>query len=281
MITPAISICVPAYNAAAWIEQTLDSVLCQTRGDFELLVLDDCSVDDTLSLVRRYQDSRIRVLTNESNRGAEASWNRLLAEARGEFVKLLCCDDLLYPECLAVQARVLEDPARRSVGIVCGPRDIIDDAGRVLVRRRGLRPMAAAAGREIVRRIVTSGRNLLGEPLTVLFRRDLLQTVGGFDAIQPYCIDMDMWCRLLAVTDLAVVPETVGAFRVSLSSWSFRLAGRQASQDRAFFSRVRSQIVPEVPAWQLRLGQFRCTRDAFLRQLLYAWLRRPGRMPCS
>ncbi len=277
MTTPTISICIPAYNAAAWIEQTLDSVRCQTRGDYEVLVLDDCSTDDTLAVVRRYEDARIRVLENEQNRGAEASWNRLLVEARGEFVKLLCCDDLLYPDCLAVQAQVLEDSTRKSVGVVCGPRDIIDDSGRVLFRRRGLRPTAAVAGQEIIRRIVSSGRNLLGEPLTVLFRRDLLQTVGGFDASQPYCIDLDMWCRLLAVTDLAVVPDTVGAFRVSVSSWSFQLAGRQASQDRAFFARVRSEITPDVPVWQLWLGQVRCTRDAFLRQLLYAWLRRPGR----
>lgn len=276
MSRPAISVCVPAYNAAAWIGATVDSVLAQTRGDFELVILDDRSADDTLAVLRRYDDPRIRLLVNERNTGAEAAWNRVLAEARGEFVKLLCCDDILYPDCLERQARRLEDPAHPGIGVVSGPRDIIDEAGRMLVRRRGLARPAVLHGRDVVRRMVASGRNLLGEPLTVLFRRDLVRTVGGFRATEPYCIDVDMWCRLLAVSDLAVVPDPVGAFRVSLSAWSFRLAGRQAAQDRAFFARVRNALVPEVPGWRVWLGQARCTRDAFLRQVLYAWLRWRG-----
>ena len=276
MSRPAISVCVPAYNAAAWIGATVDSVLAQTRGDFELVILDDRSADDTLAVLRRYDDPRIRLLVNERNTGAEAAWNRVLAEARGEFVKLLCCDDILYPDCLERQARRLEDPAHPGIGVVCGPRDIIDETGRILMRTRGLARPAVIHGLDVVRRMVASGRNLLGEPLAVLFRRDLVQTVGGFCAAEPYCIDVDMWCRLLAVSDLAVVPDPVGAFRVSLSAWSFRLAGRQAAQDRAFFARVRDALVPEVPGWRVWLGQARCTRDAFLRQVLYAWLRWRG-----
>jgi glycosyltransferase involved in cell wall biosynthesis len=94
---PAISVCIPTYNAALWIAATIESVLAQTRRDFELVILDDCSGDDTLSIVRQYEDPRIRLLVHERNMGAEAAWNRLLAEARGRFMKLLCCDDLIHP----------------------------------------------------------------------------------------------------------------------------------------------------------------------------------------
>lgn len=269
MSRPTISVCIPAYNAAPWIGATIESVLAQTRRDFELLILDDCSTDGTLDIVRRYDDPRISLSVHDRNLGAEAAWNRLLSAARGEFVKLLCSDDLIYPHCLARQAAALEAEDHDGVGLACGPRDVIDGRGRVLLRGRGLRRRGRFAGREIVRRMVQQGRNLLGEPLAVLFRRGLADRVGGFDATQPYCIDVDMWCRLLAVSDLAVVEEVVGAFRVSRSSWSVRLAGRQAAQDRAFFARVRQTIVPEVDRWRLALGQLRCTRDAFLRQLLY------------
>jgi len=93
--------------------------------------------------------------------------------------------------------------------------------------------------------------------------------VGGFNAAEPYCIDIDLWCRLLAVGNLWVVPETVGAFRVSRSSWSFRLAGKQAAQDRAFFARTREALAPSMPRWQVWLGQARCTLDALLRQCIY------------
>jgi glycosyltransferase involved in cell wall biosynthesis len=268
---PAISVCIPTYNAAPWIAATIDSVLAQTRRDFELVILDDCSADDTLSIVRQYDDPRIRLLVHERNQGAEASWNRLLAEARGRFMKLLCCDDLIYPTCLERQAAILEDPARSTVAVVTGPRDIIDDTGTVIVRRRGLKQAGRIEGQTMIRRVVASGRNWIGEPLAVLFRRDIAVALGGFDAAEPYCIDIDLWCRLLSKGDLWVVPETVGAFRVSRSSWSFRLAGKQAAQDRAFFARIRDQLAPSLARWQLWLGQARCTRDAFMRQVLY-WL---------
>jgi glycosyltransferase involved in cell wall biosynthesis len=271
---PTISVCIPTYNAARWIDATIRSVLEQSRGDFELLILDDASTDDTLEIVRRHDDPRIRLLVNATNRGAEASWNRLLAEATGRFVKLLCCDDLIYPDCLAEQAAVLENPAHAAVSIVAGPRDIVDEAGGIIVRRRGLRRPGRIDGRTMIQRIVASGRNWIGEPLTVLFRRQLAVQAGGFDAAVPYCVDIDMWCRLLAVGDLYVVPETVGAFRVSRSSWSFRLAGKQAAQDRVFFAGVRTRHAPTMPRWRLWLGQARCTRDAFLRQAVYWWLGR-------
>jgi len=266
---PAISVCIPTYNAAPWIAATIDSVLAQTRGDFELVILDDCSADDTLAIVHGYHDPRIRVLVHERNLGAEAAWNRLLAEARGRFMKLVCCDDLIYPTCLEIQAAVLEDPARAGVVIVTGPRDIIDDGGDIIVRRRGLTPAGLIAGEAMIRRMVRTGRNWIGEPLAALFRREAAVGAGGFDAAEPYCIDIDMWCRLLAAGDLWVVPETVGAFRVSRSQWSFRLAGKQAAQDRAFFARIRDTLVPAMPLWQVRLGQARCTRDALLRQCIY------------
>ena len=265
----AISVCIPTYNAAPWIAATIESVLSQTRRDFELVILDDCSVDDTLSIVRRYDDPRIRLIVHERNMGAEASWNRLLAEARGRLMKLLCCDDLIYPTCLETQAAILADPAHAGVALVTGPRDIIDDAGAVIVRRRGLAQAGRIGGQTMIRRVVASGRNWIGEPLAVLFRRDVAVALGGFDAAEPYCIDIDMWCRLLGEGDLWVVPETVGAFRVSRSSWSFRLAGRQAAQDRAFFARIRDRLAPSMPRWHVWLGQARCTRDALLRQCVY------------
>ena len=269
MNEPAISVCIPTYNAAPWIAATIDSVLAQTRRDFELVILDDCSADDTLAIVRRYEDARIRLLVHERNVGAETAWNRLVAEARGQFMKLLCCDDLLYPTCLENQTAILEDSTHAGVSLVTGPRDIIDDTGSVIMRRRGLTQPGPIPGPNMIRRIVRTGLNCIGEPLAVLFRRQLAANAGGFDARYPYCIDIDLWCRLLAAGDLWVVPDTVGAFRVSRSSWSFRLAGKQAAQDRAFFARTRDRLAPSMPRWQLWLGQARCTRDALLRQCVY------------
>ena len=115
------------YNEEDNIARTLD----QLTWARQVLIVDSGSIDDTLEIVRRFDDPRIRLLVNETNRGAEAAWNRLLAEATGRFVKLLCCDDLLYPDCLALQAAVLESPAHAAVSIVAGPRDIVDESGAI------------------------------------------------------------------------------------------------------------------------------------------------------
>lgn len=273
MSAPAISVCVPAFNAARWIEATIESVLAQTHDDFELLILDDASQDETVLLARRFTDPRITILQHDTNQGAAATWSRLLQEATGRYVKLLCCDDLLYPSCLKQQAAALDNPENHAVSMVCSPRDIIDEAGRVLFRRLGLTRPGRLFGQRLIRQIVASGKNLIGEPLTVLFRREAGLSVGGFNATQPYCIDVDFWCRLMSQGDVVVVPTVAGAFRISSTAWSSRLARQQAAQDRAFFARIREQMIPKMPRWMMWIGQARCTIDAWLRQLLYAWLR--------
>src|SRR3974377_1497390 len=98
---PLISICIPCYNGEGFIARTLESVLTQTFGDFEVLIADNKSTDSTISVIRTYPDPRIKVVQNESNLGLERNWNKVLSMASGRYVKLLCADDLLYPECLS------------------------------------------------------------------------------------------------------------------------------------------------------------------------------------
>src|SRR5438045_2978412 len=97
---PRVSICVPTYNGARWIGEAIESALGQTFGEFELLIVDDASTDDTLERVRRVSDPRIRIERNERNLGLVGNWNQCVRLARGEFVKFLFQDDLLYPTCL-------------------------------------------------------------------------------------------------------------------------------------------------------------------------------------
>src|SRR5215211_4839983 len=125
---PVVSVCIPAYRAEPFIAATIESVLCQTSEDWELIVVDDASPDATYDIASRYAgDRRIRVARNESNLGAVGNWNRVVAEARGRYVKLLCSDDVLYPSCLGLQAAALD--AHPSAGLVAAKRDLIDVDG--------------------------------------------------------------------------------------------------------------------------------------------------------
>src|SRR5688572_16156987 len=99
---PLVSICMPTYNAAEYLHDAIASALAQTFSDFELLIVDNCSTDNTLEIVAEFarSDSRIRVVRNPSNVGLVGNFNRCLIGARGEWVKFLLADDLLTHTCV-------------------------------------------------------------------------------------------------------------------------------------------------------------------------------------
>lgn len=104
-----VSIIMPSYNTAKFISETIDSVLAQTYENWELIIVDDCSKDDTDAVVAKYQESRIRYLKNEANSGAAVSRNRALREAKGRWIAFLDSDDLWTPEKLQKQIRFMEE----------------------------------------------------------------------------------------------------------------------------------------------------------------------------
>lgn len=99
---PTITVCIPTYNGARYLRECLDSVLAQTFTDFEILIVDDCSSDDTVSIAREYASrySCIRVVVNGQNLGLVGNWNRCVELVQGEWVKFVFQDDLIEPFCL-------------------------------------------------------------------------------------------------------------------------------------------------------------------------------------
>jgi glycosyltransferase involved in cell wall biosynthesis len=280
---PAISVCVPTYNAGPYLEGALASVLRQTRSDWELVIVDDASTDGTLEAARRFAASepRARVLRNDRNLGPGPTWNRAVRSARGGYVKLLCQDDVLYPGCLAAQAAVLDDPANSGVALVCAARDVIDETGRVILRGRPRIAVGRVAAATALRRVARSGSNPLGEPLAVLFRAEAYTRAGGFHASDkwPYMIDVDLWTRmLLTAGDLLSLPQPLGAFRVSRGAMSTALAGSQSRQAREFFGDLARRAPGAVRRRDLLAGHVRGRALGIARRLLYAcmWAGRRG-----
>lgn len=97
---PEISVIIPMYQAAKFIERAVNSVLSQSFRDFELIVIDNCSQDDSYALVEKIRDERIRLFKNEENIGLNGSLNKGLSLAKGTYIKFLCADDMLRPNCL-------------------------------------------------------------------------------------------------------------------------------------------------------------------------------------
>ena len=103
-----VSIIMPAYNCGRFIRESIGSVLAQTYTNWELLIVDDCSTDDTETIVRAFKDPRMHYMRNEQNMGAALTRNRALREAKGRYIAFLDADDLWLPEKLEKQTAFME-----------------------------------------------------------------------------------------------------------------------------------------------------------------------------
>ena len=147
---PIVSVCIPSHNSQEFIATTLEGILDQTFGDFEVVIADDKSTDRTVPIIKSFKDPRIRLIENQLNLGLGRNWNKVLSCAQGEYVKLLGDDDLLYPQCLARQIAALQRPANATAVLAICNRNLINARNEVVMRRRWQR-CAEISGLEIVR----------------------------------------------------------------------------------------------------------------------------------
>lgn len=199
-MTPAVSVCIPAYNYGRFLARAIDSVLAQEYTDFELIVVDNASEDDTPAVLARYGD-RIRAHRNERNIGLFGNFARCLELARGEHVKFLAADDWLHPAYLGEAVALLD--AHPSAAIVSGPGFFVDEDGRVFgVGTTGVFAPGLVSGSYALR-AQADLLNVVGMPSNTLVRRAALEEAGGFDARFAPAADVHLWGKLLARHDLA------------------------------------------------------------------------------
>lgn len=266
---------VPVYNGAAHLGACLESVLRQSYPALEIVVADGGSSDASASIVAAIDDPRVRCLEPAAQPlGLHANWERALRACRGDYVKLLCQDDLITPDCVEVQAGLLSDHPRAA--LVANRRVVIDDDGRVLLRTSGISTLTAGSpsrelsAAEAFRSCVRSGTNLFGEPASVMFRRAALPE-PLLDRRWTYAVDLDLYLRTASGGRAVVDDRLLAAFRVSQRQLSAALAARQAREMRAFFSEVRRLHPAAVGAGDQLRGRVGATARAFARRAVYRW----------
>jgi len=124
---PKITVFITAYNAAQYISDAINSILSQTYTDFELLIIDDGSTDETNQIISSYSDSRIRLIKNDKNRGLVYSRNLALSEARGKYLAILDSDDIAHENRLEIQLKEFEN--RPNLALLGTPANIINSKG--------------------------------------------------------------------------------------------------------------------------------------------------------
>ncbi len=203
--TPRVSVIIPTYNRSGYLRQAIKSVLAQTFEDFEIVVVDDGSTDDTAAVVASFDDPRV-VYLRQDNAGRSMACNAGLKQARGEYLAFLDDDDLYLPEKLAVQAAYLD--AHAEIGLAAGGAQIIALDGALLRTWEAWhdRPQLSLPDCLYACPLLTC---------SVLLRRRWLAALDHwFDPQMDRAEDTDFWIRLLvAGCAMAWTPHIVSAYR--------------------------------------------------------------------
>lgn len=239
---PTVSVVLPAYNRAEQIGAAIDSILRQTFGDFELIVVDDGSTDDTLARAQAMSDPRIRCLSSASNRGVSAARNLGLAVARGEWVAFQDSDDEWLPAKLEKQLARLRSASVPCVGAYCGMAIMLEGPGEGRQARTTLRyipnPDLEAVEGDILPTLL---RTSLVSTQTLIARRDCLERIGGFDEELRALVDWDCVIRLAQLGPFAFVDEPLVLQRFSANSIT-RDTARRAVARRQIIEKHRDLL---------------------------------------
>ncbi len=255
---PLVTVAIPMYNNARFISETITSVLKQTFPDFELLIYDDHSTDNSCEIAASFADARIKLFRNPGNLGPEGNWNKAVSNVRGKYVKLVCGDDILFPTCLEKQVAVFEDPLNRGVTLVSSQRTIIDPEGKTLIKKVNFVNGGRKGMVEVIRKMIRMGTNIIGEPVCGLYPAELISKTTGYSATVPYTIDLDFWIQVLNYGDLFVIDEPLCAFRISDLSWSSRIGELRYQQFLDFMVQAAADERHEVTDLDLFIGKINC-----------------------
>jgi glycosyltransferase involved in cell wall biosynthesis len=206
---PKISVVIPAYNAEIYLSESIESILNQSFSDFELVIIDDCSVDNSWEIINKYalQDSRVKIHRNQRNLGIAGNRNKGIELSCGDYLAWQDADDISIPTRLERQVSFLE--THKDVGIVGGYLEIFRES-KVLGERRY--PLDDLSLRRCIFRY-----SPIAQPAAMI-RMEALNRVGAYDLSLPPAEDLDMTFRIGELYKLANLDLVLVRYRESVTS---------------------------------------------------------------
>ena len=199
---PKVSVIMPVYNGEKFVAQAVESVLSQSFIDFEFIIIDDASTDNTSQVLRQFDDPRIKLVTNSENIGIARSRNKGLKISHGEYIAVQDADDISHPDRFALQAKFLDEhPDMAAVG---SWYVVIDEEGEELGR------VKLWTRNDDIRAVLLK-KNQFAHG-SAMIRRECLEAIGGYRHIE-YCTDYDLFLRLAERYKLANLPRYLYKWR--------------------------------------------------------------------
>ena len=264
---PKVSVVIKSYNHAAFVGETIQSILDQSFQDFEIVVTDDGSTDGTPDVIRRFADPRIHLQVFEKNRGISIAMNETIARARGEFIAILNSDDFALPGRLERQVALL--CAKPEISGVFGLPRIVDEAGQPtrsffdFTLPFSLPDLSRSS---LLRHFFFHG-NFLCAP-TAMICRAVYTQVGSYDPRLTNLQDFDMWVRVCTGYEIHIMREELTAYRIR-------------ADDRNMSAPRRDTVLRHEFEFSQILKRYRAMSPSFLRKIFSKDLAAKGISPNS
>ena len=207
--SPLVSVIIPVYNAALFLNETIQSVLAQSFTDFECILIDDASEDGSAKIIHHWasQDERIKPLFCKENLGVSSARNTGIAVAKGKYIALLDADDLWLPEKLAQQVEILN--TQPDIGIVTTFSNLVDTQGKVICRECGEK---VGNGHIPLQQFLFDRVSLT--PSAVMFRAECVEKAGLFNTDYVIAEDFAFWIHLLRYYAMHTIPKVLLYYRI-------------------------------------------------------------------
>lgn len=254
---PKVSVLMTCYNAAATIEESVRSILAQTFTDWELVLVDNCSTDNSIELVRQINDSRIRIIDLDKNHGRTPALNISLNNARGEYIAILDADDTSTEDRFRLQVDCLyKNP---ELVLVASWYRNIDAFGNLINEVK-----TPTQHLEVVRRLAS---NCPFMNSAVMFKSESIRILGGYDPRFKYSQDLALWLGLATLGEFEILPKFLTNIRLAATSLTNIPSFGLARTHDAYVLYKRAQGLDGLRIIDRLRGQ----RTIGLYGLLYAW----------
>jgi hypothetical protein len=247
MHPPSLTVLMAVNDGERYLRSAMDSILAQSFTDFEFLVIDDCSQDDTPAILRSYHDERIRVFRNPERLGLTTSLNLGLKMARGHYLARQDADDLSFPNRLERQlAYLMEHPGTALLGTWA---ETLDKDGR------GVGEICPNLSGALLKWVMLFKNRITHS--SVIFDKEIVLQMGGYSDSMPIAQDYDLWCRLMNTYPIAILPEKLVGLRLHPES----VSAKQKDTQNHFTDVVVLRNIRWFCQKDLSLGEVRTLRS--------------------